>query len=346
MKPICFFILLILIVPIFSLSIEERLNNITLPDIPRISKYHILPLEIFVFHTENHLLADLQIQLLLSFGSHISNITIFVDTGSRPPGAPDVLDTFHLDWKILEQKHNIRVNFYPVDPSVGWASKRNSVIVNFALQAYGITALKAKKALLILDGDIFPLTHFSAHSLLTDYQLVCRRHPTPDSRFCWIGWNCFAPSFEPLLPQFDVSPSGGDAGSATLGFLNAHQDLHFHWLNETILRDSSKTIFNSAFENDVDFILSKFDRCDRCGSEIFYTGNSVWYHMISASSQWRHSTLIFDRVASIHDSLKKSLPFFRDDFPDQFNDYHLLDESIQVIRSLDLIPPFGRNKCC
>jgi len=87
-----------------------------------------------------------------------------------------------------------------------------------------------------------------------------------------------------------------DAGGETYEYLKNNPNIKFSWMKETVLLNKDLDLFWGTMDVDIEWIQKHFSRCDKCGLEIFVspfnTSDAVFYHMISASSELRFSSLI------------------------------------------------------
>ncbi|CAF2826303.1 unnamed protein product [Rotaria sp. Silwood2] len=253
-------------------------------------------------------------------------------------------------------KHNAGLHSLPtnINKNVMEPSVRNTNLVQWALKIKGKDYLKNGSAVLLLDGDVLPLTPFNSNTLLNSHDIVCRKHPVSYGRFCWIGLICLAPQLYNTIDDFNVAwtTRAGkfyDAGGRTIEYLLKYQNTSFSWMKETILLDNDKELFWGAIDNDISWIKTNFDRCDKCGPEIFFSpfnnSNVVFYHMISATSEWRFGNQILRRQ-SIYDSFMQSqygIKLTNDISEELFMSG--LTTSVRKIQKMRLIPFHGNLTC-
>ncbi|CAF3219477.1 unnamed protein product, partial [Rotaria socialis] len=112
---------------------------------------------------------------------------------------------------------------------------------------------------------------------------------------------------------------------------------------ETILLNTDKDLFWGAINEDIRWIGSHFDRCDKCGPEVFFSpfdsSNAVFYHMISATSEWRfgHQS---SRRKSIYEAVMRS-PYGSDQI---FITADVM-ASVNKVRKMETIPFSGNLTC-
>ncbi|CAF1060438.1 unnamed protein product [Adineta steineri] len=295
-------------------------------------------LAVFLFQTEHHVLADLQLYLIRKLALDLVALELFVD---RPPTK---------NMRNVALAHKAGLHSFPDEqhkPNAG-GSDRNTDIVNWAI------SLKAKKylgngtAILLLDGDVFPLTPFDSVTLLNSRDVVCRKHPALFARFCWIGFICLGPQLYDTIDHFDVSQTirqgkSYDSGGKTIEYFLKYENASFSWMRETIFLGTDKNLFWGAMDRDIQWIRENFRRCDKCGPEIFLSpfdvSNAVFYHMISATSEWRFEYQD-DRRQSIHKSIMRS-PYG----PNKTYSISDMIASVRKVQQMELIPFFGDLTC-
>ena len=134
-----------------------------------------------------------------------------------------------------------------------------------------------------------------------------------------------------------------DSGGKTIEFLLKYTDMPFSWMKETVLLRTGKDLFWGATDVDIQWIGGNFDRCDKCGPEIFVapfnTSNAVFYHMISGTSEWRFGNQD-GRRGSLRDSIMRS-PYG----PNGTLAAAELLASVAKVRQMEMIPFFGNLSC-
>jgi hypothetical protein len=243
-----------------------------------------------------------------------------------------------------------RIHVFPADlqPKSAGPSDRHTNVINWAIANIAGGFLANGTAVLLLDGDVLPLSSFNSETLLNSRDIVCRKYPGPISRYCWMGFTCLAPQMLGTLNDFNVSPFSRrgrayDSGGQTLEYLLKYRKTPFSWMKETILLDTDKTLFWGAVDVDIRWIEGHFNRCDKCGPEVFFTtedvGGAVFYHMISATSDWRISNQQQRRQA-LYDSFMQS--------PYGISPQLLMSElkaSVRKIQRMNMVP-FNGNLTC
>lgn len=283
------------------------------------------------------MLADLQMYMIRKLATDLVAIALIVD-GEASKAMIDVAAT-----------HRATVHSFPQKQHEGNAgpSTRNAAVVNWAISTLAKQYLGNGTAVLLLDGDVFPLTPFDSLTLLNSRDIVCRKHPAAFARFCWIGLICLSPRLYGSIGDFDVSPIARngfsfDSGGKTIEFLLKYADMPFSWMKETILLRTSN-LFWGATNVDIRWIRGNFDRCDKCGPEIFVapfnTSNAVFYHMISGTSEWRFGNQD-GRRGSLRDSIMRS-PFG----PNRTIKMDQLMASVAKVRQMETIPYSGNLTC-
>jgi hypothetical protein len=301
-------------------------------------------LVVFVFHTRHFILANLQLYLIRKLARNLIAVELFLDG----PASEEMDQIARLHKAGL---HNFPPNMHK---NGAGASERNSDVVNWALATKGKEYLRNGNAVLLLDGDVFPLSHFDSVTLLNSRDIICRKHPALYARSCWIGFICLAPQLYSTIDDFSVSQvTRGrrwyDAGGRTVEYLLKYKNTSFSWMKETILLENDKELFWGAIDNDITWIEQHFQRCDKCGPEIFFSpfnnSDAVFYHMISGTSEWRFGNQI-SRRQSLYDSIMQS-PYGLN----QTNEFHQqfsiskLTESVRKIQKMRLIPFHGNLTC-
>ena len=297
-----------------------------------------ITIAVFVFHTRHSVLANLQLHLIRKLAINLVGVEIFLD-GPPSEEMRQVADMHRAGlYNLSENMH-----------SKGSApSDRNADIVNWALATKAKHYLRNGTAVLLLDGDVFPLSHFDATTLLNSRDIVCRKHPATYSRFCWIGFICLSPQMYNTLDDFRVSVitrrgHWHDAGGQTLEYFLKYPNASFSWMKETILLRNDSELFWGAVDTDIIWILGHFDRCDKCGPEIFFppfnNSDAVFYHMISGTSEWRFGNQV-SRRQSLYNSIMTS-PYGTHQ---NFSTSELI-ASIRKIQKMRLIPFYGDLTC-
>jgi hypothetical protein len=114
-------------------------------------------------------------------------------------------------------------------------------------------------------------------------------------------------------------------------------------MKETILLNNDTELFWGAVDIDIAWIQKNFNRCDKCGPEIFFspfnTSDAVFYHMISGTSEWRFGNQT-GRRQSLSDSIMKS-PYGS---TGKFSIAELT-ASVRKIQKMSLIPFHGNLTC-
>lgn len=311
---------------------------------PNEPRFNPLPLAVFVFHTKHVILAKLQLHLIRKLSIRLSSIEIFLDG----PLSIEMLE--------LSKIYRARIQRFPEnlhEPNVT-AFGRSSNIIRWALSTRGKEYFRRRHAVLLLDGDVFPLTHFDSSSLLNNRDMICRKYPATFARFCWPGFMCLSPSFYDQIELFNGSFSihGGelfDHGQPTIQYFLAYGNPSFSWMKETILVNEDRHLFWASIYNDTIWIRKHFDRCDKCGPEIFYSpsneSRSIFYHMISATSEWRFKDQSLRRY-SIYESFMNS-PYGTTQ-KKQFKQTHIqqqIQQFVLQIKSMENIPFHGNLSC-
>ena len=292
----------------------------------------------FLFQTRHHVLADLQMYMMRKLATDLVAIELFVDGEA----SKEMID--------VAAKHRATVHSFPQKQHEGNAgpSTRNAAVVNWAISTRAKQHLGNGTAILLLDGDVFPLTPFDSVTLLNSRDIVCRKHPAPFARFCWIGLICLSPRLYSSIGEFDVTPIarngiGFDSGGKTIEFLLKYTDMPFSWMKETVLLRTGKDLFWGATDVDIQWIGGNFNRCDKCGPEIFVapfnTSNAVFYHMISGTSEWRFGNQD-GRRGSLRDSIMRS-PYG----PNGTLAAAELLASVAKVRQMETIPFSGNLTC-
>ena len=105
-----------------------------------------------------------------------------------------------------------------------------------------------------------------------------------------------------------------DAGGETYEYLKNNPNIKFSWMKETILLNKNLDLFWGTMDVDIEWIQKHFSRCDKCGLEIFVspfnTSDAVFYHMISASSEWRFSNQVSRRQSVRKVQQMRMIPFY------------------------------------
>jgi len=134
-----------------------------------------------------------------------------------------------------------------------------------------------------------------------------------------------------------------DAGGKTAEYFLKYENVSFSWMKETVLIGTDKDLFWGAMDEDIRWISRNFGRCDKCGPEIFFSAfndsDAVFYHMISATSEWRFGHQ-GPRRQSVHDSIMKS-PYG----PNQQYSASDMTASIKKIQKMEPIPFYGTLTC-
>jgi len=301
-------------------------------------------LAVFVFHTHHFILANLQLFLIRKLATNLIAMELFLD-GPISKEMQEIADL-----------HKAGVHSLPsnMHRNTAGPSDRNADVVNWALATKGKDYLSNGTAVLLLDGDVFPLSPFDSVTLLNSRDIVCRKHPALFARFCWIGFICLAPQLYSTIDDFSVSQTirrgrGYDAGGRTIEYLLKYENTSFSWMKETILLQNDKELFWGAVDNDINWIRNHFNRCDKCGPEIFFSpfnnSNAVFYHMISGTSEWRFGNQV-SRRQSLYDSIMQS-PYGLDrtnEFMQQLS-ISKLTASVRKIQEMRLIPFHGNLTC-
>jgi hypothetical protein len=258
-------------------------------------------LAVFIFHTRHSVVANLQLFLIRKLAMNLIAIELFLDGPTSK------------EMQEVAQAHKAGLHIFPPDlhGNTAGPSERNANVVNWALARQGKDYLRRGTAILLLDGDVFPLTPFDSITLLNAHDIVCRKHPATFARFCWIGFICLAPQLYSTIDDFNVSPTTyqglfHDSGGRTIEYFNKYTNTSFSWMKETILLENDKELFWGTIDTDITWIRNNFDCWDKCGPEIFFsafnTSNAIFYHMISGTSEWRFSNQDSRRQA-FHDSI-------------------------------------------
>ncbi|CAF3574440.1 unnamed protein product [Adineta steineri] len=295
-------------------------------------------LAVFLFQTEHHVLADLQLYLIRKLALDLVALELFVDS---PPTQ---------NMRNVALAHKAGLHSFPVErhkPNAG-GSDRNTDIVNWAISLKAKQYLGNGTAILLLDGDVFPLSPFDSVTLLNSRDVVCRKHPALFARFCWIGFICLGPQLYDTIDHFNVGQTmrqgkSYDSGGKTIEYLLKYENASFSWMRETIFLGTDKDLFWGAMDQDIKWISQHFSRCDKCGPEIFLSpfnvSNAVFYHMISAASDWRFGGQGGRRL-SIHDSVMQS-PYG----PNKTYSMSDIIASVRKVQQMELIPFFGNLTC-
>lgn len=334
-------------VPVFVHSGIETIreeNDTTLEERPPASsqdngKISNGSLAVFVFHTSYSILAKLQLHLIRKLAINLVALELFID-------GPELSD----EMRNVTQLHGAGLHIFPKNLHLKGRgpSYKNADVVNWALATMAKDFLANGTAILLLDGDVFPLSFFSSRTLLNSHDIVCRRYPERSSRYCWIGFICLAPQLFRTIDDFNVSPvvrgdQHYDAGGRTIEYLLKYRNTSFSWLRETILFEPDETLFWGVVNNDIRWIKDHFNSCDKCGPEVFVSDNDnddiFFYHMISASSRWRFLNL-HERLQALYESVLTS-PYGRiEQLP-----ISELTASVKKVQKMEMVP-FDGNLAC
>ncbi|CAF0748789.1 unnamed protein product [Adineta steineri] len=295
-------------------------------------------LAIFVFQTKHHVLANLQLYLIRKLAIGLVAIELFVDSSLTQ------------DMYNISLIHKANLHVFPSEKHKynDTPSERNTNVVNWAISTRAKHYLGNGTAILLLDGDVLPLSPFDSTALLNSHDIVCRKHPVLFARYCWIGFICLAPELYGIIDDFDVSLTKRhgivyDSGGKTIEFLLKYKNTSFSWMKETIFLETDKNLFWGVVDNDIQWIKQHFFRCDKCGAEVFFSpfngSNAVFYHMISATSNWRFN-FQDPRRQSLYDSIMQS-PYG----PNQIYSTSDMIASIKKVQEMQLIPFFGNLTC-
>jgi hypothetical protein len=323
---------------LFTLDAAERLVERPPPSSRLYKNNSTHTIVAFLFQTQHHVLANLQLYLIRKFAINLVAVELFTD-GQASKAMEDVANRHKA---ILHSfpNQNHQANAGPSD--------RNTDIVNWAISTRAKGYLANGTAILMLDGDVFPLSPFDSGTLLNGHDVVCRKHPALFARFCWIGFICIGPGVHDSVGDFNVSTTmrsgkAYDSGGKTAEYFLKYENISFSWMRETILLNRDKDIFWGTMDRDIQWIHQNFARCDKCGPEIFFsqfnTSDAIFYHMISGTSEWRFGHQGSRRQA-IHDAIMKS-PYG----PNQTYSISDMIASIKKIQKMELIPFFGTLTC-
>jgi hypothetical protein len=299
-------------------------------------------LAVFVFHTRHPVLANLQLFLIRKLATNLIAVELFLD-GPASEQMRQVADL-----------HKAGLHSFPPDMHGARAgpSTRNANVVNWALATQAKNYLRNGTAILLLDGDILPLSPFDSVTLLNSRDIVCRKHPSSFARFCWIGFICLAPQLYSTIDEFSVSVivRGGrwyDAGGRTIEYLLKYGNTSFSWMKEIVLLQNDKELFWGAVDNDITWIRKHFNRCDKCGPEIFSSpfnnSDAVFYHMISGTSEWRFRDQL-SRRQSLYDSIMQS-PYGLN-LTDEFKQQIAMSELTASVRKIQKMRPMPCDSVC
>ena len=314
--------------------LAERPPSASLADKRRISN----SLVAFVFQTQHHVLADLQMYLLRKLGKDLVAIELFLDGSDTP------------EMKAAAARNGAILHPSPpgIHPANAGPSDRNTDIVNWAISTRAKSYLGNGTAVLLLDGDVFPLSPFDSVSLLNAHDLICRKHPAEFARYCWIGFICLGPELYNTIDDFDVSQDtrngkAYDSGGKTATFLLKYENTSYSYMRETIFLQTDKSLFWGAMDEDIQWVANNFGRCDKCGPEVFFSPfkncDAVFYHMISATSEWRFGHQ-GPRRQSLRDAVMRS-PYG----PNQTLVMPDMMASVKKVQKMDVIPIFGNLTC-
>lgn len=292
----------------------------------------------FLFQTTYHILASLQMHLIRKFSKNLVAIELFTDG----PATSEMIE--------VAKRHQAILSSFPQklhDLDAG-PSDRHTAVVNWALANKAKGYLANGSAIIMLDGDVLPLSPYDSGTLLNGHDVICRKHPALFARFCWIGMICISPDVHDTIDSFNVSQDlrGGkayDSGGKTAEYFLNHPEISFAWMKETIITHTDKNLFWGALNEDIQWIRSNFNPCDKCGAEIIYSpfkdSSAVFYHMISSASNWRYDHQ-GPRIKALNDSIMQS-PLGANQKYNQIN----MKASIAKIHRMPLIPFKGNFTC-
>jgi hypothetical protein len=257
-----------------------------------------------LFHTCSFNLADMQVSIASQVFPKGANIVVLFDCREQPDVQPTWVD-LNVKAVAVNEQH---LGLAGTDPST-----RNSKIVTWAFHSYGIPALEVGSAVGLLDGDVLPIafhpTNFDRHVPIT-----CRRHPNPKFSYCWIGLIFVQPSALRVgvnLSELNFMPDPEmrlDSGGGTYHFFNKNVHFGHAWCTEMILTNTG--FAGGMFDDDLRWIQSHFGKSDKCGSELYVQMDSLFYHMISASSSWRFGPEVnAPRINALKQKVVSALPY-------------------------------------
>jgi hypothetical protein len=323
---------------LYTIDAAERLLE-RFPPISRLYKKNVnYTIVAFLFQTQHHILADLQLYLIRKFAINLVAVELFTDGAASP------------EMEEVAKRHKAILHSFPHKnhQSDAGPSHRNADVVNWAISTRTKGYLSNGTAILMLDGDVLPLTPFDSGTLLNGHDVVCRKHPALFARFCWIGFICIGPGVHDTIGDFNVSSamrSGKiyDSGGKTAEYFLKYENISFSWMKETILLNTDKDLFWGTMDGDIQWIHHNFGRCDKCGPEIFFSqfnnSDAIFYHMISGTSEWRFGHQ-GPRRQAIHDAIMKS-PYG----PNQTYSISNMTASIRKIQKMEVIPFLGTLTC-
>ncbi|CAM4959115.1 unnamed protein product, partial [Rotaria socialis] len=159
----------------FSTTLDPAVLLVERPPLPSSIKNKTISssLAVFVFHTKHHVLANLQLYLIRLLATDLVALYLFTDGKASK------------DMHKVAKEHDAEIfSFLPEQRSATAApSDKNAEVVNWAVSTKAKRHLSEGTAILLLDGDVFPLSPFDSQTLLNSRDLMCRKHPALFSRF-------------------------------------------------------------------------------------------------------------------------------------------------------------------
>ena len=259
-------------------------------------------LAVFLFHTTSSLeLASIQFSALvdaLQKGkvdlSDVS-IEIWVQTNREREAVEKTLN-LSTSKMMRPPPPQTFITTYPPSDTVH-PSERHADIVNSAFQRRGGSYLLNNTAVLLLDGDMIPISPLSFSNLyLGDYPITCSskstysQAPVQQRYFCWVGWILLFPELdETIIKNFSVSTgTGGDTGYETLQVTDI---VGLNWMRKTRIPPKIRFV-DGVLDQDIKWISKKSKYAHKCYfGQIYSVGDSHFYHMGSAASTWKFSQI-------------------------------------------------------
>ena len=300
-------------------------------------------LAIFLFHTPDSLeLATLQysafVDSLQEGKVHPSNVSIeiCIQTTSETTDRK-IMESLNLHATSPTPK--TRTTIFP-SPKTKIPPDRNAIVVDEAFQRYGMDYLLNNTAVLLLDGDIIPISPLSFSDLnLGEYPITCSSKISSKFAYyyCWIGWILLFPELdESLLKNFTVTRrTNADTGSGTKSVTDI---VGLNWMRKTRI-PPGVNFANGVFDNDIQWLAER--KKENCYfGQVLSIGDSHFFHMWSAASKYR-----FSEINERHKNMKESLEKIK-------NSPTIVIEDIKEVISLNpelLSHPYGScndKQCC
>lgn len=289
MLLILFLVILVLLIAIFlTLSSSFQTKTATGASGPNCKKFCFIGI-----HYDNPHVALLQYKFISYFYDLEENTYILVS---------DLQNKTHQETfasVLRENGYSETIHFVPeaahLKTSLAQPSLRNGESANFVLDAIVPNVLSSHEAILLLDGDLFPveIPDLSVESCIPKNGYLWRQEGL-EKQYMWVGFVGFGtslPDIRTLRLHIDEKTPKMDAGANSHFYIKAHPDVSNYKVHcfprDMLVPDAKK--YDVKMSNQLqEFLKRDKDIAPKSGEVLIVQKKYFWFHLLGAASNWKN----------------------------------------------------------